>query len=384
MVSGVLPKERVPTGLIGPVFWWAIHRVRGRMGAAALSSPVMRLQQRTRKGFQMNNRTPCLLCQAIDHGHWPARAKSTGNRGPFVAFDCTRCGTYCLEDKLFEQWTTATQPLEPGISLRLSGQALSAHELGSPLNLTSGNYREIAGQAAVPATYSEYIDRFLLRVAGLCPLPGESVEAVPDRIAAPLFLPTPALVNLAGQLAAETLLQFKPEQPNSTFRFGILPNGWKRVDELQRPGPRGGVPFVAMAFSDELKPIYEQAIKPALVASGYTPPFRVDDVEHEHRFGSDDYTPKIDDRIIAGIRRARFIVVDITDPRPAVLFEAGFAEGLGTPIVWTCREDEWERVKVFDTRQLPHLLWKDAPDLEAKLRARVEARGWLLRGDDER
>lgn len=26
MVSGVLPQERVPTGLIGPVFCWDIHR----------------------------------------------------------------------------------------------------------------------------------------------------------------------------------------------------------------------------------------------------------------------------------------------------------------------------------------------------------------------
>lgn len=88
--------------------------------------------------------------------------------------------------------------------------------------------------------------------------------------------------------------------------------------------------------------------------------------------------PKIDDRIMAGIRRARFLVVDITDPRPAVLFEAGFAEGLGLEIVWTCRRERWEEVKVFDTRQLPHLLWDDAADFKERLVARIRARGWDL------
>jgi hypothetical protein len=51
---------------------------------------------------------------------------------------------------------------------------------------------------------------------------------------------------------------------------------------------------------------------------------------------------KVDDVIVAEIRRSRFLVADFTcEPgkvRGGVYFEAGFARGLNIPIIWTCRD----------------------------------------------
>jgi nucleoside 2-deoxyribosyltransferase len=119
-----------------------------------------------------------------------------------------------------------------------------------------------------------------------------------------------------------------------------------------------------MWFTDEMELFYDEGFRPALHGLGYDP-IRVD---REHYLG------KIDDFIIASIRKSGLLVADFTGMRTGVFFEAGFGLGLGIPVVWTCREtDRDELVKHFDTRQYNHLLWTDAADLKTKLRLRIEA-----------
>jgi hypothetical protein len=157
------------------------------------------------------------------------------------------------------------------------------------------------------------------------------------------------------------------------------PAGWRRADEVAE-GIRGDGVFVAMSFAPDLKPVFDEAISPALEACGFSGPFRVDDDEHYRRSNEPGYTDKIDDRIIAGIRKARFVVVDVTHNRSAVYYEAGFAGGLGKPIIWCCREDRIGEDLCFDTRQIGHLPWREPADLRAALEARIRALGWALRG----
>ena len=101
-------------------------------------------------------------------------------------------------------------------------------------------------------------------------------------------------------------------------------------------------------------------------ASGFRP-LRIDRKEHVN---------KIDDEIIAEIRRSRFLVADFTchpgSPRGGVYFEAGFALALGKPVIWTCRNDLIEHVH-FDTRQFNHIVWASAEDLAERLRNRIGA-----------
>ncbi len=45
------------------------------------------------------------------------------------------------------------------------------------------------------------------------------------------------------------------------------------------------------------------------------------------------------DRILARIRESRFVIADLTHNRGGVYYEAGFAEGLGIPVIYTCDAD---------------------------------------------
>ena len=125
--------------------------------------------------------------------------------------------------------------------------------------------------------------------------------------------------------------------------------------------------FVAMWFDDSMKQAYEEGIKKAVEECGYKP-FRIDQKQHLN---------KIDDEIIAEIRRSRFVVADFTHDaekgvRGSVYYEAGFAYGLGLPVIYSCHKD-LEKELHFDTRQYPHILWKTPKDLYAKLRDKIGA-----------
>ena len=58
--------------------------------------------------------------------------------------------------------------------------------------------------------------------------------------------------------------------------------------------------------------------------------------------------------------------------RGGVYYEAGFAEGLGIDIFWTCREESIGDLH-FDTRQYNHIIWTNPADLREKLTNRIRA-----------
>ena len=126
--------------------------------------------------------------------------------------------------------------------------------------------------------------------------------------------------------------------------------------------------FVAMWFDPSMNEIYEGGIKKAVEECGYQP-LRIDQKLDVN---------KIDDEIIAEIRRSRFVVADFTHDkkkgvRGAVFYEAGFAYGLGLEVIYSCRKG-LEKELNFDTRQYHHILWETPEDLRIQLRDRIRAR----------
>ena len=124
--------------------------------------------------------------------------------------------------------------------------------------------------------------------------------------------------------------------------------------------------FIAMWFDGSMEDAYEKGIAPAVREAGYDP-LRIDRKDHNN---------KIDDEIIAEIRRSRFLVADFTQgetgARGGVYYEAGLAHGLNIPVIFTCREDALDDVH-FDTRQYNHITWKTPEELRERLVQRISA-----------
>ncbi|MCC6899947.1 MAG: hypothetical protein IT377_13285 [Polyangiaceae bacterium] len=244
------------------------------------------------------------------------------------------------------------------------------------LSVTVANHKELARTASAPRGYSETIDRVLLAFAEACRYPGSATPPLEiEPLSARFCLPAPAFKNLVHLLKTDGLLNVTSEDPVSVG-VGLTSKGWERVDRLQSSRSRSRQAFVAMWFDRGMQDAFENGIRPALEECGFSRPFRVDDAEHRSRA---DFEPRIDDRIMAGIRRASLLVVDVTGSRCPVYFEAGFGLGLGIPIVWTCRRGN-EPDMCFDTRQYEHILWDAPEDLKENLVQKIRAHGWDFPG----
>jgi hypothetical protein len=73
---------------------------------------------------------------------------------------------------------------------------------------------------------------------------------------------------------------------------------FERYSDLRNAGPMSQQAFVAMAFAPKYDTAWNTIIKPGIIAAGYRP-FRVDQKEH---------ADKVDDLIMAEIRRSKFLV----------------------------------------------------------------------------
>ncbi len=65
------------------------------------------------------------------------------------------------------------------------------------------------------------------------------------------------------------------------------------------------------------------------------------------------------------------MVADLTYNKQNVYFEAGYAKGLGIPVIWTCRETDSGDIQ-SDVSQCHIVKWKDYNDLKENLKVRIE------------
>jgi len=149
------------------------------------------------------------------------------------------------------------------------------------------------------------------------------------------------------------------------FYITLSGNGRKEIERLDetRPGGIPGTRVVAMWFDPSMTEVYETGISPAVETDCGFKAVRIDRMEHNH---------EVTDEIMAGIRRAEFIVADFTGDRGAVYYEAGFARGIGGAVIYCCKENEMAKVH-FDTRIITHVTWKDSAELRKKLAERIQA-----------
>jgi hypothetical protein len=127
-------------------------------------------------------------------------------------------------------------------------------------------------------------------------------------------------------------------------------DGWRHYDELQRSQTEGAVAFMAMPFGNpELDRLYSEHFRPAVTQTGFDLR-RVDEAPP---------AGLIDARMEVEIRRSSFLVAELTNENRGVYWEAGFAEGLGRPVIYTCERSYYENHSGthFDTSHRHTIIW---------------------------
>lgn len=291
---------------------------------------------------------------AVQWGHTP-----TGGGVHTVVGSPRAAGSYRIDEAVLG----AGPELYPDILARLTTYLIGQRRLGVARPLVDLRQVEEA-IAARPLSAHERAMSLLEHIAERSTVLGRRVyiaERIEVALAWAEALEVEEVDYLIRYLAGRGLLESRLRDA----AYSVSVDGYTALAD-RRNATDGEQAFVAMWFDDTTAEAYLSGIRPGVEDAGY----RARRVDESENIG------KIDDLIIAEIRRSRFVVADFTQGsdgnRGSVYYEAGFALGADVPVIFTSHEDSVEHL-AFDTRQYAHIVWSEPAELRTKLAHRIEA-----------
>ena len=131
--------------------------------------------------------------------------------------------------------------------------------------------------------------------------------------------------------------------------------GWEQYEAEKRGGFDGNYGFIAMQFNDAaLDAFVRYVVKPAVKNATGCDLVTLHDVA----------TAGIIDNILrVKIRDAKFVIADLTHDNRGAYWEAGYAEGLGKPVIYICETTKFDEKKThFDTNHCTMVPWSRDDD----------------------
>jgi len=284
------------------------------------------------------------------------------------SYSCPQCGSFILSRTL-----VSTLPNKfhnnPAARAKVSHAIKSMQKVDEGVELHTGTIDEIL-KKPLP-TPKEQADLLLRWIADSTSAPGEEVnlESIYHN----------ALIGAQSSAGFEFVLQYllstdlisgsysRDNPDNVTASVIITFSGWDHYESLTRGGAVYHKAFMAMKFGDPmLNNFIDDVFRPAVRQTG----FDLTILSDVPRAGL------IDDRLRVEIQSSDFLIADLTHDNHGAYWEAGYAEGLGKPVIYSCEVTKFKNKKThFDTNHHLTIVWDienpqhAADELKATIRA---------------
>lgn len=306
----------------------------------------------------MSDTVRCPICLNEDGG--TCRVVSTGGRDS-SGFKCDICGNYeIVRSALAGPLDPENSTLTPIQRAALSHSLCTASRQSTTPTIDTYWLKEFLTDARLPTPANQalniiqFIGDEISRTGeelGKLPVDFQAIIGAPNReFAAKLAL------ELCGreQLTAKDASSF---DGTDLAGINLTLNGWESYEAEKQGQVAGNYGFIAMEFEDPvLDPFVETIVKPA-VRDGIG--YDLVDMRNIARAGI------IDNIMRAQIRDAAFIIVDLTHDNSGAYWEAGYAEGLGKPVIYICEKAKFDDAKThFDTNHCTTVVWSEEDSSE--------------------
>ena len=320
----------------------------------------------------MTNEAECPLCLNLEGDS--CRRTPGWDRRDISRFECGICGAYQLtyeahrhlgagDDGLDHRKPTPQQRAILSHKVRMA----SSKNDSEPPTVTDDMLMSWLSDGTLPspAMQAENLIRF---VGDEVLRSGEKVTILPRHVCAVIGTRSyRSAIDLAKELSERKLLRLNPQGAAGIIAGSPHPvsipanitlslDGWERYESGKRGEFVGDNDFIAMQFDDpDLDSFVRDVVKPAVKRGiGYD----LVDMRDVARAGV------IDDIMRVQIRDAAFVIADLTHDNHGAYWEAGYAEGLGKPVVYICEKEKFEKQRThFDTNHCTTVPWsKDDPE----------------------
>lgn len=243
--------------------------------------------------------------------------------------------------------------------------------------ITPQKIEQVISESFIPETPREKVDNLLFLLNKLFPRFEGAVKK--ESLFNLAFFPTEKELEIyLNHLINSGYISIKESSTNNVISgvlireivlsVDILFKGIELLATLEGKGRKSKNCFIAMSFSEKTEIIaIKEAIKSAVKEAKYNPII----INEKHL----DCDRTINDAIIAEIKKARFVIADFTEQKSGVYFEAGFALGLGLPVIYCCEEEDFKKNSHFDVNHYPHILYKAPEQLRNGLIDKIRA--WI-------
>lgn len=276
-------------------------------------------------------------------------------------FNCDVCGQFAvtgsaLDDSLNLRIPDITVMKRAALSHRIR---IYTEQDSRPSLWTSDSIREFLARENLlpsPVQQSSNIIRF---IGDMLSKTGEEIQIFSSSFHAIVGSPNRLFcMALVIELKSRGLISAYSIDTNGTphiQNISLTLSGWELYEREKIGLVSGNYGFIALKFNDTvLDPLVRDHIKPAIAELGYD----LYDMRDVARAGV------IDNLLRVQIRDSAFVLVDLTHENAGAYWEAGYAEGLGKPVLYICERTKFDEKKThFDTNHCTTVLWdNDSPN----------------------
>lgn len=297
----------------------------------------------------------CPICRSMD-GREPTIVPIPGFDRSRVS--CSACGEFIISRTAMVDGHRSSDEQARALSHDLRWKT----ELGSEPPLLMTNNIEIALKSASLPSIPEQVDNVLAYLALKLRHAGRAYKSI-----------DPAFTSAAGAIDMVAARSLAKEMVRGGYLSGtdastlggpdviqISPtlHGWVRAGELAKGRTSEPFAFMAMKYGDEeLETCVANIFRPAVEETGN----RLEILRDRPTAGL------IDNYLRSRLRLARFVIADLTHANNGAYWEAGFAEGLGKPVIYTCEKSVFDHQKThFDTNHSQTIVWDASVPDETK------------------
>lgn len=317
-----------------------------------------------------NDKSNCYLCGAICTKQQPISAAEV--------YDCPFCGIYKIS---FQSISIIDNKYNDKTHLLAGflGEINKTNHL-SPYTLNSASIRNILSDARIPKTIMQKLERFLY----LCYLEYDFIgqeftihesntKKALGQDRKNILIDTnrkcisyitrkelPGIIHAMSELNWVNVTSMT--NADIIIGFSLTTQGIFYAEQLVQGNINSNKVFVAIEYHGNYQEKMNTAISPACTSCGFKA-FLASDTEHNNN---------INDAMIVDIKRSKFIISDFTNNNEGAYYEAGYAEGIGLPVIKCCHKD-WVDKLHFDVNHDKFIVYSDLPDYKNQLTTRIRA-----------
>ncbi len=278
----------------------------------------------------------------------------TEDYGEKLKIDCPRCGCFTVTRTVKRQLEGLSTQGNDDWRWKLSYWLKKGQNQKKELYVHSNVLKKILDDINLPKP-REQADNLLLWLSHKLKYPEDTISTDPFLIASVVGCKDGVGVHYVAlhlknhkYITYDFINELGNKSPTE-ITLGLTFEGWNKVEELNRDNISGNIAFMAMQYGDKKhNEIYKTYFKNAVAQTGFD----------LRRLDENLKAGLIDNQLRIEIRKARLVLADLTNDNNGAYWEAGYAEGLGKPVIYLCEHSHFEKFKThFDTNHHTTIIW---------------------------